>query len=158
MEVFLWLTTRPGPKKSGSNGKTRKNQNSGSWAWTRTPSSGSTPTTGACSSLTGGSYEPQVDLGEWLYSFPAEDTVLPIYTVHALLGAIDDRAAAPDPHCHRPQNAGGCLSENLRLHDPGDRAKAGAFPQGAEPADAEAAKKIKKILERVKLFAPSRRL
>ena len=36
-------------------------------------------------------YEPQVDLGEWLYSFPAEDTVLPIYTVHALLGAIDDR-------------------------------------------------------------------
>ena len=36
-------------------------------------------------------YEPQVDLGEWFYSFPAEDTVLPIYTVHALLGAIDDR-------------------------------------------------------------------
>ena len=31
MEVFLWLTTRPGPKKSGSNGKTRKKQSSGSW-------------------------------------------------------------------------------------------------------------------------------
>ena len=74
-------------------------------------------------------YEPQVDLGEWLYSFPAEDTVLPIYTVHRSAGGHRRPAAAPDPHCHRPQNAGGCLSENLRLHDPGDRAKAGAFPQ-----------------------------
>ena len=99
-----------------------------------------------------------MDLGEWLYSFPAEDTVLPIYTVHALLGAIDDRQlrqilTATDPKTLEAVFLRICGYTTQEIGQ-----KLGAFPQGAEPADAAAAKKIKKIMERVKLFAPSRRL
>ena len=37
-------------------------------------------------------YEPQVDLGEWLYSFPAEDTpCFPSIPFTLCWGAIDDR-------------------------------------------------------------------
>ena len=41
-----WLITKPEPKRSGSNGRKQRKRNSGSWVWTRKPSSACIHTTG----------------------------------------------------------------------------------------------------------------
>lgn len=68
--IFLWLTTKPKPKRNGLNGNRRKKPSFGSWGWTKAPSSDCTTTIGASSTRIGGSMNPWWTWGTNFRTYP----------------------------------------------------------------------------------------